>query len=816
MKKCLLLMFSVIGCYLQGQEIFKGTVKSKLTGEALLGATIYFPDLKNGTVSDENGQFSINDLPQTKALVQVKLLGYKTLIQQINIKETTEKEFILEESVLEANEVVVTGVSKATEIKRNPVPMTFVDSKYLERNSASNIIDALNKVPGINSISTGPNVAKPVIRGLGYNRILTMFDGIRQEGQQWGDEHGVEIDQFLIDRVEVVKGPASLIYGSDALAGVVNLLPAIPAPAGMIRGSLMTQYQTNNDEWASSIAFDGNTQGFTWGFRGSLKEAADFRNKADGKVFNTGYREQDLSAHLGINRKWGYSTLNFSIYDNQQEIPDGSRDSTTRKFTRQITESDSIRPVVSNSELNSYKINPIHQFIRHYRLYSTTNLILGQSKLFMKFGFQKNIRKEFAHPEHPGLAGLSLDLNTITYDLRYYFPDFKGWEATIGSNGMYGENRFGKGTDFLVPEYKLIDIGPFAYLRKNVGKVDFAFGVRYDSRSFENSELYLAVDPITGFDMKVKDSTGAVKRFNYYNHTYSGLSGSFGMTYNVTEGLLIKGNLARGYRSPNITEISAKGVHPGTGFQQLGDENFKPEFSLQEDLGIFFDSEHISAGIEIFHNRIDNYIFNQKLSGINGGDSIYSEGGNDYPVFKFRQTKAQLYGGEFKIDIHPHPLDWLHFENSMSFVNAQNLGGNGAVINDENRYLPFIPPLHTNSELHADFNLKGRLSNIFFKAGFQYYAAQKRFLAAEDTETETPAYGLVDAGAGVTLKDIKGRTIFILGIFGNNLTDVIYQSNMSRMKYMEDYPKNHTGRSGIYNMGRNISFRLTIPFDMKI
>ncbi len=211
---------------------------------------------------------------------------------------------------------------------------------------------------------------------------------------------------------------------------------------------------------------------------------------------------------------------------------------------------------------------------------------------------------------------------------------------------------------------------------------------------------------------------------------------------------------------------------------------------------------------------MDNYIFNTKLNSLNGGDSIYIESGNSYPVFKFRQTKAQLYGGEAKIDIHPHPLDWLHFENSISLVYALNLGGNGAVINDSNKYLPFIPPLHTNSEVIAEFRKKLLcFANVFVKAGVQYFAAQDQAFLFNDTETRTPAYTLIDAGVGADVVNKKGKTILKFGIYGTNLADIAYQSNMSRLKYFDNYPQNGSGRSGIYSMGRNFSFKINIPLE---
>ncbi|MHB8401396.1 MAG: TonB-dependent receptor [Bacteroidia bacterium] len=818
MKYSLLIVTLFVMYNINAQNTLKGFVRDKQSNEPLPGAVIYFPDLKNGTTSKYDGSYEISNLPKTKTIMQVKLIGYKTFIQSVDLSILSELPILLEQSVLESNEVVVTGVSKATEIKRSPIPIVSIDNKYLTENSATNVIDAITKTPGVNALTTGPNVSKPFIRGLGYNRILTLFDGIRQEGQQWGDEHGIEMDQFLVDRIEVVKGPASLIYGSDALAGVVNLIPANPLPQGVIKGEMQTNYQTNNGLYGGSANMAGNTNGVVWGFRASHKDATNYQNKYDGRVYNTGFEETDANTNVGINRKWGYSHLNISVYDNLQEIPDGSRDSVTRKFTQQISDTGSYRPIVSPAELKSYKISSTHQHVQHYRAFLSNNFIIGQGKLSVNLGYQQSIRREYAHPQESDVAGLYLKLNTITYDVKYYFPEHKGFESIVGINGMYQTNNTDAATEFVIPDYRLFDVGPFAFIKKNIRKWDFAAGARYDMRSFKNQSMYVGTNSSTGFDQVVtgSDTVGATHQFTNYKHTFTGFSGSFGVTYNVTEKLLFKVNIARGFRAPNISEISASGVHPGTGFDQLGNANFKPEFSLQEDVGIFYDNNHISTSLEVFNNDISNYIFNEKLQSKRGGDSTITQAGGKFPVFKFQQTNAQLYGGEVRIDIHPHPLDWLHFENTLSVVYALNLGSNGIKITDSTKYLPYIPPVHTNSELHAEFKKKvGCFSNIYIKIGVQWYATQNRCFLAYNTETKTSGYTLLNAGIGSKIINKAGKILFTFGVFGTNLTDVAYQSNMSRLKYFDNYPKNYTGRSGIYSMGRNISFKLTIPIEFK-
>jgi iron complex outermembrane receptor protein len=797
-----------------GKTKLSGKVTDKTTHEPLVAATVYIAELRTGAITQLDGSYVIENLPQTKVLVQVKYTGYKTILENIDLNTVTTKNFEMEATATEVNEVVITGMSKNTEIKKSPIPIIVVDQKYLEQNLFTNVIDGISKVPGVNAVTTGPNVSKPFIRGLGYNRVLTLFDGMRQEGQQWGDEHGIEVDQYLVDRIEIIKGPASLTYGSDAMAGVVNLMPRRPPPSGTIRGEFLNDYQTNNGLIGNSLMMEGNENGFIWGGRASHKMATNYQDKIDGRVYGTGFAETDAAAVVGLNKEWGFSHLSFTLYDDLQEIPDGSRDSTTRKFTRQITEADTFRPIVSNADLNSYAIPVLHQHVQHYRVNSSNSFILGEGKLELNLGYQQSIRREYNHPEAGDVAGLYLFLQSYTYDIKYHLPEWKGIETSLGVNGMYQQNQ-NKGTEFIIPDYTQFDVGPFLYVKKDFGKWDLSGGVRYDTRFFSNTGMYVKPNPTTGFDMQVSapDTAHASHPFSDYKHTFTGTSGSFGATYIFSNNFSMKANVARGFRAPNISEISANGVHPGTNLYQIGNPDFKPEFSLQEDLGLFFASKHVSASVEVFNNDISNYIFDEKLLGRNGHDSVIVAGNQ---TFKYEAVNAQLYGGEVSLDIHPHPLDWLHFENSLSIIYALNKGGNGVAVSDSAKYLPFIPPLHTRSDLIAEFKTKiKRLSGTFAKLEVEYYAKQDRAFLAYNTETQTPGYTLLNAGFGTGFTDKNGKILFKLSVQGNNLGDVAYQSHLSRLKYFEPYPNNGSGRSGIYNMGRNISFKLVIPFDVK-
>jgi iron complex outermembrane receptor protein len=752
-------------------------------------------------------------VPAGTYLIEAGYVGYKNTLKTVTITQNTSLDFVMDVSITEVDEVVVTGTSKATSIRRNPIPIVSVNRQFLQQNLSTNIIDAIAKVPGINAVTTGPNVSKPFIRGLGFNRILTLYDGVRQEGQQWADEHGIEVDQNTVDKVEIVKGPASLTYGSDAVAGVINLLPPNPPAEGKIIGEISNEYQTNNRLFENSAMLSGHQHSLFWIGRISHKLATNYKNKIDGRVYNTGFSETDFSGLVGLNQSWGYSHLGFSIFQDIQEIPDGSRDSASRKFTKQITEADTIRPIVSNDELRTYKISTLHQNIQHYRVYSANSFRVGSGRLALNLGYQQNIRKEYSHPQIM-VPGLYLILNSFTYDVKYNFAEKNGWGITAGVNGMYQNNNSEKGTEFIIPSYNQFDIGPFIFIKKSVEKLEIAGGLRYDRRSFTNKELFTKPDPVTGFDKPVSgaNTIGADQPFFAYQHTFSGVSGSLGLSYRFSDHVTGKFNVGRGFRSPNISEISANGVHPGTNSYQLGNLNFKPEFNLQEDLGINYNTPHFTLNAEIFNNNINNYIFNSKLLNSRGDDSIIVTSNQ---TFKFLQGKAQLYGAELSLDIHPHPLDWLHFENSLSLVYGINQGlSKTSKLYDSSKYLPFLPPLHTFSELRANIKKVAKgIANGFARFQFEYYARQDRAYLASGTETPTPGYRLINAGFGAEITNKKGLSIISFSFLVNNLFDVAYKSHLNRLKYFEPYPNDRRPIHGIYNMGRNFSIKLNIPFN---
>jgi len=797
-----------------------GRVTLQTTQEAATGATVYLPQLRQGTTADGNGNYRLANLPTGNYAVVISLVGYQTERRTVAVRsDSTALSLALKDAISTLNEVVVTGVSRSTEVRKSPVPIAVINKREMEMNVNNNIVDAVLKgVPGLSAVTTGPNISKPFIRGLGYNRVLTLYNGVRQEGQQWGDEHGTEIDQYGVERAEVVKGPASLIYGSDAVAGVINYIPALPkGPEGRVTGDALAEFHTNNGMAGMSVGLGYRKADWKASFRISNKLAHDYRNRVDGLVYQTGYREFNLSALAGVDKRWGSSYVYATLYNNLQEIPDGSRDSLSRRFTKQVFESalDNIknRPQVSDAELRSYTISPLYQHIQHYRVYTRNRFVIGRSDLNIIAGFQQNTRREFNHPTVPAQAGLFVTLNTINYDVKYNLPTWAGVEATVGVNGMYQANQNKNGTAFPIPNYHLFDIGSFLFLKKSVGALDISGGLRYDVRSWNWRDFYVRTLPETGFEKQafLPDTAGAALPFPAYQRNFTGISGSLGMTYNLSERLLIKANVSRGYRAPNITEIGSNGLDPGAHIVYIGNRNFKPEFSLQTDLGFIAYLNDLDLSVELFNNSIQNYIYQARLYDAQGQPVVIVPGNFTY---QYQQSRAQLYGAEVSLNLHPQGVKWLAFNNSLAYIrglnrNAELIERNG----DLARYLPFIPPLHGRSELRATFDQPvGLFSKTYVRAEVDAYATQDRYYGVDNTETPTPGYALFNVGWGTTVSSASQRELFQFFFQIDNLFDKSYQSHLNRLKYFDYYSASPNGRLGIYNMGRNVSFKVVVPF----
>ncbi|MDE5986160.1 MAG: TonB-dependent receptor [Prevotella sp.] len=661
------------------------------------------------------------------------------------------------------SEVIVTGLTGSARLSQMPAPVSVVGSEHLNTHQYSNIIDAIAKQPGVAQITTGNGISKPVIRGLGYNRILVVSGGVRQEGQQWGDEHGIEIDARAVHSVEILKGPASLMYGSDAMAGVVIFHDAPVMPEETMRAEIASEYQTNNGLFAYSAGFSGHKGRMLWNWRYSDKRAHDYKNAYDGYVPNSRFSERALSGMLGMDGSWGKSRLKLSYYHLTPGVIEGERDMETGEL-----EGDGGR---------RYSMSLPFQQVHHYKIVTDNTFYIGAGILKATVAYQQNRRQEYE--DSKDLCGLDFLLNTVNYDVRYVLPELGGWQTNVGTNGMFQSSR-NKGQEFLIPAYNLFDFGLFATASKSYfHKMHVSGGIRFDTRNLHSHSL-------------IDDGK---ERFVAFSRAFHGLTGSVGAVYNASDQLNLRLNVARGFRAPNMSELGSNGVHEGTFRYETGDTGLRQEYSTQADFGVDYASKYLSFQVSLFANRISNYIFLQRCD----GTSI-----DDLPVYHYTSGNARLLGGEARVIVHP--LNHLHFENSFSYVNAVLLHQPTS-----SRYLPFTPAPRWLSTLHYDIQTKCKSINaMFIEIEADCNFRQNHIYEVNDTETPTPSYVLFNASAGT---DIiwHGHKLCSVCFTADNIFNQTYQNHLSRLKYADI--NTVTGKRGVFNMGRNIGIKILFPIE---
>ncbi len=777
------------------QFTLTGKVFDRATGKALPGASVYLPEIKKGTIANKEGVFTIN-IEVGSHVLEISYVGYATNVENIKLQKNLEQNFYLNSSVIEGGNVIVTSFLRATSTRRTPTPVTIIKKEELFRGVSSNLIDALSKVPGVSQISTGPAISKPIIRGLGYNRVVVMNDGIRQEGQQWGDEHGIEIDEYNVSRTEVLKVPASLIYGSDALAGVVNIISNVPVSEGVVKGNIFSNYQTNNRLMGNHFDLAGNKKGFIWGINMSAKNAGDYKNKYDGTVFNSRFLERNGGGYIGIEKSWGYAQLSFSNFYQHLGVVEGDRAADGKFIMLKNVGGIAEELVVDAAEEKRFTPNVPMQKIQHTKYTLDNNVKLGNDRLKATFGLQQNQRMEFGNPLNDKERELFFDLKTFNYAVQYLQAEKNNWKNTFGVNGMRQTNT-NKGEAALVPDYTSFDMGVFYYTQKRTDKTSWSGGLRYDQKwmNFINPAQFVC-----------PPGMACIALYNPIesNMQFNNFSGAIGVAHDVNDQLTLKFNIARGFRAPNMAELASYGAHEGTNRFEYGNEGLISEKSLQFDAAVEWSNEHMSIAGNVFYNTVKDYIFYQKLTAAAGGDSIIMDNSDELYAFAFRQKDAHLYGAEFNIDFHPHPLDWLHVENSVSLIRGQF---KEALDNSKN--LPGIPSARWLSEIRIELFKKSKaIRNSFINVQLDNVFAQEHPFVGYNTETRTPAYTLLNVGYSTQIQH-HNKTLFSVSLVGQNITDVAYQHHLNRLKYG---PVNEaTGRMGVFNMGRNFSFKVNIP-----
>ncbi|SDB39434.1 iron complex outermembrane recepter protein [Flavobacteriaceae bacterium MAR_2010_188] len=719
MKQLSLLML-LAATFSYSQNTVNGSIFDQKTNPVSF-ASIYFPQLEKGGATDENGNFSVENIPNGEFKTIVSIIGYESKSMIVKVPQDFPLEIILKASAIEMEEVIISTPFHKLQ-SENIMKVERLNAQDLKSQGSVTLSDGITNISGVESISTGISVGKPVIRGLSANRVLVYTQGIRLENQQFGDEHGLGVNSYGIESVEVIKGPSTLLYGSDALGGVVYLNPEGFANKHETHGALESTYFSNTNGLGSSISIKTSGDHLKWLVRGSLVNHSDYETK-NYSVTNSRFNEKDLKGGVGYQRNQFKTEVRYNYYATEIGLTEGV-----------------------GVQTNDKKPEFPYQDIVNHILSSKSNVFFDNSSIDLNLGYTFNNRKEFEETESPALH---MKLKTFNYDLKYNFPRLGKFETIFGVQGMYQTNsNFGE--EQLIPDATTVDIGFLGTSHIHFEKMDFQLGARYDRRNIDVSESI--------------------------NKTYNSFNGAAGVKTNILEDFSLRFNVASGFRAPNLAELTSDGVHEGTNRYEIGNPDLENEQNIQLDLALEYKGEHFEFFANGFYNFINNYIYLNPL-----GNLI-----EENPVFEYQQTNANLYGGEFGLHIHPHPLDWLHIESGFETVTAKRADGD---------YLPLTPANSINNTVRVEFETDT------FKKGYGFVKLQNVFEQNNVSafETASNGYSLLNAGLGANFNFLKGELSG--NITATNILNKEYISHLSRLK-----------NDGIYNIGRNISVGLSYLF----
>lgn len=705
---------------LQAQNTLSGTV-TDLRNQPIKGVSIYASELHKGTTTDENGKYTISNLPSKNLKISFAFVGFALQNRTINsLQKENTLDIILEETIFEMDEVIVSTAFNKIQ-SQNVMKVEHESIKNLQRKGTSTLIEGLATIPGVSQVSTGTSIGKPVIRGLSGNRVLVYSQGVRIENQQFGDEHGLGLNDSGIESVEVIKGPASLLYGSDALGGVLYFNLEKFADANTFKANFSQKYFSNTAGSSSSLGLKTSTDSWKFMARGSYNTHSDYKIANGDRVTNTRYNETDFKTGIGYSNAKFSSVLRYNYNELDLGIPeDGIANQTTSK-----------------------KIGFPKQGVFNHLLSSKNVFFFEKSKLDFDLGYVANDRSEF---EDSNVAVLHMKLKTFNYNAKYHLPKMGRIETIVGVQGMHQTNT-NSGEEYLIPDAVTNDFGVFGTANYEWNSNVLQAGVRFDNRNITTDAQGIA---------------GENGSFEAIDKSYDSFNASLGYKTNLADDLTLRLNVASGFRAPNLAELTSNGVHEGTNRYEIGNSDLETEQNVQTDLNLEYKTDHFEFFVNGFYNHINNYIYTSPT-----GEVI-----DENAVFDYIQDNAKLYGGEIGLHFHPHPLDWLHFETSIETVTGEKQSR--SVGSD---YLPLIPANNWNNTIRTEFDIKNWLEDGFATLHVSSTFNQKN---VSGFETESNGYNLVNLGFGGTVK--LGKTTFDVNINGNNLFDKRYIAHLSRLK----------------------------------
>ncbi len=715
------------------QNVLQGSIFNEDNQPIL--ATIYLPKLEKGTLTGLDGNYKLSNIPNGTFNIVYSSLGYGTISKKItfyNMQNITQN-LVMFESAIEMDEVIISTPFHKLQ-GENVMKVERLSSKDISKNGAVTLAESITELPGVSSISTGTGIGKIVIRGLSSNRVLTFTQGVRLENQQFGGEHGLGINAEGVESIEIIKGPASLLYGSDALGGVLYINPERFAPSNKTKASLNSSYLTNTEGSITSFGVKSSTSKFKFLVRGTYATNSDYKTGNDKRVTLSRFNEADIKSGFRFQNEKIKSTLRYNYNQSHIGIPEEIGEQSTSK-----------------------KLELPYQKIDNHVLSFENKLFFNKSSLDVILGYLFNDRNEFE--DNFNNPALRLRLNTFNYNIKYNLPDFGELETIIGVQGMYQTNE-NFGEELFIPNATKNDIGIMATTHYHFEKISFQGGIRFDNRIIRTEEFGIEGD---------QDFMPEI------DQDFSSFNAALGAKMNLTKNLGTRLNLASGFRAPNLAELSSNGIHEGTNRYEIGNVNLNSEQNFQTDLLLEFKNKHIEVFANGFYNHINDYIFLQPT------DEVIDE----HDVYRYSQNDANLYGGEFGLHFHPHPLDWLHFEISFETVTGKKTNGD---------YLPLQPANSISNTLKVEIEGNSIFKNPYFSTTLISTFDQNN---VGEFETSTGGYNLLNMGIGSQLE--LNKISVTIGISASNITDEEYLSHLSRLK-----------TDGIANMGRNIKFSLLL------
>ena len=751
MNKFIIAVFILIfGHAVFAQNQITGVVSDAESREALAGASIFIPELNKGTVTDISGMYLLENLPTGALTIEFSFLGFSTIIKKVSLTgKPVELDVSLHPTVIHTQEVVISSSSYSTQ-HENAVKIETIAAEKIRTTGTTGIEAAISDIPGVDMISKGNGITKPVIRGLSNSNVVVLNNGVKLENYQFSEDHPFAINEFGVDKVEVIKGPASLLYGSDAVGGIINVIPEKPAHAGQIVGDVNTQYFTNSEGVSANLGLRGSGEHVNWGIRGGMKSHKDYSDGNGSTVFNSRFNEQALKLNAGLNERFG----SFQLYYDYMAMNLG------------ITNPKSLDLVNTNERENKFW----YQDLENHLITSRNKLFLGRFKIGTDLAWQNNTRRPHTDDEND----VNMNMNVLSYDVKTWLPSGENTEYILGTQGSFKENRNQGGHIRVLPDFNQSDFALMGWLKHtHQSNISVQLGVRWEYRSLQVPEQEKAAhshEEEEGHEEEEEEMMPALDRI------YQNLTFSMGGTWQINHEFLIRLNGASAYRNPNVAELTQGGVH-GARFEE-GNRNLDPQRSYEADLSGHYHSKIMELDLAGFYNYITDYIYLAPTD----------EFDEEFRIYRYTQDNARLYGIEASYGIYP--VEWLNLNATYTYLRGERTDGSN---------LPFIPQDKIKFEVKPEMEQIGFLESPWISTGITYALEQKR---PAQFETETAEYFLLRAGLGFKIK--TGNQFLEFSVIGSNLLNETYMDHLSTLKEM-----------GIYNMGRNVTFNLRVPFGIK-